>query len=312
MKLEFSLLVYDDTPQSILQAVASLREHLDDKGFDLKTMYPTEFSKETVRDLSRNQGKDYDLVAVDYNLGQEEFDGGHVASILRRELQYTDMVFYSSIASANLQGRLNDAQVTGVFVTTRDELDEALVGLADTVIGKAVDLNHMRGIAMAEVAELDVIMEETLTVSFNAAGATLAGVAERTVEKTKASLIGFANRVDAVVADGGIVRLVRDGRMFTSSQRYRAIKRISKQLNRAPTRLSELDTYETDIIHNRNLLAHAREVATGGPPALHSPNSDNSAVTIDEVWMIDFRQKLRKHRSALHAVCADIKSQFSA
>ena len=310
MKLEFSLLVYDDTPRSILQAVETLREHLDEKGFDLKTEYPTVFSEETVRDLSRNQGKEYDLVAVDYNLGQGDFDGSSIASILRRELEYTDMVFYSSIASADLHGRLTDARVTGVFVATRDELDEALVGLADTVIGKAVDLNHMRGIAMAEVAELDVMMEETLAESFDAAGPRLARAADRTADRLKNSLVGFVSRVDAVVAEGGIAGLVGDGRLFSSAQKYHAIRRISKQVEPTPTRLSDLDTYEADIVDNRNLLAHAREVTTGGVPTLRSPKRDGSVVTIDDAWMIDFRRKLRAHRSALRAVCADIKSYF--
>ena len=61
------------------------------------------------------------------------------------------MVFYSSAPLSELLAELAGHQVAGVFVANRQTIGEALIGLADTVIGKAVDLSHMRGIAMAEV-----------------------------------------------------------------------------------------------------------------------------------------------------------------
>lgn len=309
MKLQFRLLLIDDTPDSVRQAVEALRDHLDERGFDLVTDAPTNISKQTVRSRSRNGGRDYDLVAVDYVLGSDRFDGGDMASILRRELPFTDIVFYSSNASLNLLERLAQVRVAGVFVATRDELDEALVGLADTVIGKAVDLNHMRGIAMAEVAEMDVMMEATLAETFRAAGAKLDNTANRTVLKVKKSISESSRRVDTVVQQNGIVGLIRNARLFPSAQKYFALKRVCNEMSPQPD-LGVLASYEGDVIAKRNMLAHAKEVVVSGAAALQSAGHDGSPVTIDDAWMVQFRRTLRKHRSALEIVCNAIRTYF--
>ena len=312
MKLEFSLLIIDDMPSSISQAVGALQDYLDDNGFDLATEYLKDLSPNTINEFSLYGGKNYDLVVVDYNLGQSDFDGADVAFNLRRELQYTDMVFYSSDASVNLYARLVEANVVGVFVATRDDLDDALIGLADTVIGKAVDLNHMRGIAMAEIAEMDVIMEDALTDAFAAAGDALADTAQRTVDRVKDSIADSSNRVDELVKERGIVGLIRSARLFTSAQKYHAIRRLCRKVSPLPTSdLDVLASYQKDVVNNRNMLAHAKEIVVNGATTLQSATRDGSLVPIDDAWMIEFRRKLRTQRYALEAVCAVVREHFS-
>lgn len=309
MKLEFSLLVVDDNPDSISQAVTALREHLDSHGFDLSTEYPPKISRHSIQRLARNQGRNFDLVAVDYLLGSDSFDGGDMASIIRRELKYTDMVFYSSNAAVDLLGRLAQSKVEGVFVATRDELGEAFAGVADTVIGKAVDLNHMRGIAMAEVAEMDLLMEDTLADAFQSAETALYKAAQRTAEQVRKSMTEFSGSIDEIVNKNGVVGLIRSPLLFSSAQKYRALKRVCKKMSPKPD-MATLDSYESEVIGNRNLLAHAKEVDEEGVPTLQS-GQPGSAITIDDQWMVEFRRTLRDQRSALEAVCAEVKSYFT-
>ena len=137
MKLEFSLLIVDDDADSIEQAINILRDYLETKGFTLAVQYEEEFSEQHLRSLALSEGRNYDLVVIDYNLGRDDTNGAEVAYRLRRDLAYTDMVFYSSDPAAKLLVKLANSEVSGVFVARRDNLDEALTGLADTVIGKA-------------------------------------------------------------------------------------------------------------------------------------------------------------------------------
>ena len=163
MTLDFMLLIVDDSPDDVRQALAGLRDHLEARGFSLKRdVQSTDFSDATLSALASAAGRDYDLVMVDYRLGQPDRDGAVVARRLRAKLPYTEMVFYSSDPAAQLLNELAQNEVAGVFVARRQDLNDALTGLADTVIRKTVDLNHMRGIAMAEVAEMDALMEEAL------------------------------------------------------------------------------------------------------------------------------------------------------
>lgn len=309
MKLRFSLLLIDDNPDSIAQALGALGDHLDDNGFELVTEAPSDVSASAVQTLSRNRGREFDLVAVDYMLGSDSYNGSDVASTIRRELEFTDMVFYSSDTTLNLHEQLAKAEVEGVFVATRGELGEALIGLADTVIGKAVDLNHMRGIAMAEAAEMDLILEDTLADAFCAAGPSLDDVARRTADRVKAFMTDSIERIDKVLGERGIVGLVRSARLFSSAHKYRTLRRVCKMMSPQPD-LGALDAYESEVLGNRNMLAHAKEITNNGISALQSVARDGSTTTIDDAWMTGFRRTLREQRFALEAVCAEVKRYF--
>lgn len=309
MKLQFSLLLIDDNPDSVMQAEETLRDHLEENGFELATETPSNLSVSRIRTLSRNRGREFDLVAVDYMLGTDQFDGGEVAATIRRELKYTDMVFYSSDASLNLHEELGKSQVEGVFVAQRDELGEALVGLADTVIGKAIDLNHMRGIAMAEVAEMDLVMENALANAFQSAGTALDKTAQKTADRVRVSMKQSSKSVDKIVSEQGIAALIRNPHLFSSVHKFRALKRVCNTMSPKPD-IALLDSYESEVIGKRNLLAHAKEVENEGTPTLQSGPS-GSAITIDDQWMAEFRRTLRDQRSALEAVCTQVKSYFA-
>ena len=313
MRLDFVLLVVDDMPEGVDQATKILEEYLDTKGLMLDKRVATDLSGLGLRELARSSGKDFDLVMVDYHLGQFGNDGASAAKRLRNELPYTDMLFYSSDKEADLLGSLASGGVPGVFVATRDNLDEALKGLADTVIGKVVDVNHMRGIAMAEVAEMDVLMEETLTRAFRSTDGGVLAAGARTMEKLRESIQRDGQRVETLHQEEGLAAVVRQGRIFSSMWKHQAVIRVGRCVqDGASDALTVLGSYSTEIIDNRNVLAHAKEEMTDeGEIVLRSIKRDGGLVTIDDTWMIGFRRQLRKHRQALNSLCRTIDHRFS-
>ena len=314
MKLEFRLLIVDDDPNGIREAIGILEEYLENKGFSMSRRIADDFSNRGLRNLARLEGKNYDLVMIDYNLGQTDTDGAVAALRLRRDLQYTDMVFYSSDPSLNLYGKLAEHEVSGVFIANRDELDTALTGLADTVIGKAVDLNHMRGIAMAEVAEMDLLMEETLVRAFQPTGEYFAAAANRTTKKLRESMQENLTQLNQCLEEGSLADVVSDSRLFSSAHKYMAVRRVANSLSERPIEeLDVLKSYQADIIDNRNMLAHAKEhPAEDGKTDLRSIKGNGGTVPIDDDWMTDFRQKLTRHRDALTIVCKAIDRAIDA
>lgn len=314
MKLDFKLLIVDDHPDSVEDAVNLLRDHLASRGFTLTYRIADVLTEPGLRTLAKREGKDYNLVIVDFNLGTTQLNGALAAARLRRELQYTDMIFYSSDQTRNLYDELAAQKVEGVFISDRTNLDAALIGLADTVIGKAVDLNHMRGIAMAEVAEMDVLMEETLERAF---GSRDKGFAEKGSE-TRAKLLTIAKdnlaNIEPLLTDGNIVDVIGNTQLFTSAQKYMALRRIAKCLADRPVlALQVLNDYDADVIFNRNTLAHAKEDTDGdGVTSLRSMKRGQAPVTIDDDWMTAFRNKLIKQRDALATVCGAINAHVDA
>ncbi|HBK07706.1 MAG TPA: hypothetical protein DDZ81_17945 [Acetobacteraceae bacterium] len=315
MKLEFQLLVVDDNPGSLYNTVELLRDHLKLNGFSLECRYASDLSEDGLKKLARDSGRNFDLVAVDFNLGRLDIDGAVAAARLRADLRYTDMVFYSSASTVNLLAELAKHEVPGVFVATRgDVLDEMLRGLADTVIGKAIDLNHMRGIAMAEVAEMDVRMEAVLEKVFASSEATLVQKGRDTLTKLLEGEEARIKGLRKIVSEGRILDVVIDGGLFSSMQRLKAINRVSKVLADKPAdALKTFKDYDPDIIQNRNKLAHAAEVvAEDGTITLRAIKRGKKPVTIDDDWMKLFRSKLRTHKDALAIICGALSAHVDA
>lgn len=313
MRLDFVLLVVDDVPEGVDQATKTLQDYLHTKGLALDKRVAKDLSERGLRELARSSGKDLDLVMVDYHLGQFGGEGASAAKRLRNELPYTEMLFYSSDKEADLLGSLAAQVVPGVFVARRENLDEALKGLADTVIGKVVDINHMRGLAMAEVAEMDVLMEETLAGVFGSADDGVVAAGTRTVEQLRERLQRDARRVEKLHQEEGLTAVVRLRRIFSAMWKYQAITRVGRCLqDGASDALTVLGSYDTEILGNRNILAHAKEEMTDdGKVVLRSIKHDGGIVTIDDVWMIAFRRHLRRHREALVTLCTTIRRRFS-
>ena len=96
--------------------------------------------------------------------------------------------------------------------------------------------------------------------------------------------------------------------MFGSNERHQAIVRVAKCLEPAPEHLlTVLEAYPVEIIQNRNLLAHARQVVNGdGTHTLKATKPGKPPTTIDDAWMDEFRRTLHRHREALEALCGAI------
>ena len=312
MRLEFVLLVIDDAPDNIEQAISILDDHLTAKGFSLKQEVAVDLSEQGVRELARDQGRNYDLVMVDYNLGQDGRNGALVAQQLRRELSYVDMVFYSSISVSQLLTYLAQHEVAGVFAERREDLGDALTGLADTVIGKAVDLNHMRGITMAEVAEMDVLMGQTLVRVFRENSEQVIAARNKTIARLREGIEASSQRLQRCLDNGGLPAVVDDSLLFSLANKYQAIRRIARGLrDELQEELAVVESYNEDVIQNRNMLAHVREDSRqDGTTILLSLGRDREEVVIDEEWMSDFRQKLQNHRAALVTICHALERQF--
>lgn len=314
MRLHFRLLAVDDNRRGLEAVLSSLEEHLDVVGFELVSDVRTGLSTEDVSEL-REMRRKFDLVMVDYDLGPEaKGDGVDVVADLRGVMKYTETVFYSVVPRRDLYEEIAGRNIQGVFVAEREDLLDVLRGLADIVIGKAVDLTHMRGIAMAEVAEIDVLMGETLYRALSDAGTSCPEAIE---EEIKDEYLGRSDKraetLRSRVEEGGMRSVVKDGKVFTSFDKWRAIRTLSKRVSRVTAQdLDRGKRYGKEVIEERNTLAHVREEFTeDGLSVLRSDSGARSGeTTINERWMMNFRRKLREHREAMEAVCHAIDVEF--
>ena len=311
MTLKFVLLVVDDNPDGILGALAGLRDHLTARGFALSIVDESaDFSDAALSKLAHAGGRDYDLVMIDYNLGLPDRDGASVARRLRAQLRYTEMLFYSSDPTVALLGELAKQRVSGIFVASREELDAELLGLADTLIRKTVDLNHMRGLAMAEVAEMDLLMEQTLQRALGSGHDLPRDVGQRVSGTLFESIEHDLGWLTRCRDEGRVADVVSNGKLFSVARKYQLVRSIGKRLGARPSaELKALTSFAAEILDRRNMLAHAKEVTTDGRTVLRSIKAGEGNVDIDDPWMEQFRRDLAKHKPALAALCRAIALQ---
>lgn len=313
MKMEFRLLVIDDEPESAQAAIQALKLHLNNLGFSLKIEPAKDLSDTGLRTLTRNLGKDFDLVLIDYALGTD-VNGSDAAAHMRRSMPYTDIIFFSSDAGNQLIMKLADKGVSGVFVSHRTDLIDTLTGVADTIIKKAIDLNHMRGIAMAEVAEFDVLLQELLLHIYSYDPEIFPGEAEKLLEMVQGSSNRIVNRLTPLLSNKDTIAIIADGSIFSSHHKYKGTRELAKALPFPPREhLRTLAPYGEAILKKRNILAHAKEeLDANGETILRSVVHGEPPVRIDEQWMTDFRKDLKQYRAALETICQQVRDHSTA
>lgn len=314
MKLDFRLLVIDDQPSEIEDAIEMLRMDLEEKGFRLDVQIAEDISVKGIDDYCRAEGRNIDLAIVDYRLGQDDIDGALAASTVRRRLKYTDIIFYSTSSKDELAQQIG-GHVDGVFLASRgNDFDDVLRGIAETIVGKAVDLNHMRGIAIAEAAEMDLLMEEILAKAFASKNDAFAAKGRERIgelrDNERANLVKLEKRIEG----GDVVSIVTDNSLFGSNYKWQAVSKLGEMaLAKGHDACKVFAAYETEVIAKRNLLAHARAIMDDGMTAsLRAIRPGREAVEIDEGWMIAFRSQLTAQREALSAICEAISEKSPA
>lgn len=312
MRLDFRLLVIDDQPGEIEDAIEMLRMSLEDKGFRLEVEIAKDISVNGIDAYCKAEGRNIDLAIVDYRLGEEDIDGALAARTVRRRLKYTDIIFYSTSPKEELAAKMAEHHVDGVFLGSRgNDFDEVLRGVAETIVGKAVDLNHMRGIAIAEAAEMDLLMEAILAGAYGSGNAAFVAKGRERLatlfQNEKENLVKLEKRL----RDANPSEIVLDNAIFGSTYKWQAVYKLAEMtLGKSDNLCQVFASYERDVIARRNLLAHARaDVDDGVTASLRAIRPGRPDEIIDEAWMVGFRSQLTRQRDALNAIAAAVANR---
>lgn len=166
MKLKYKILWIEDTPTSIRRDKNKIIEYILELGFecvDEEDVKVINSFAEFETNIGYEKTADYDLLLVDLDLGKKptKDEGESIIRKIREKKVYSEIVFYSSQYEA-LQAKLNEHFVEGIFTSSREELADKVESIIDVTIKKVQDVNNLRGLIMAEVAELDRIKEEII------------------------------------------------------------------------------------------------------------------------------------------------------
>lgn len=304
MTLEFKILWFDDQPDD--EVVDFLESKLKRKGFKLNVTWVTSVPNIKTLPGDLRSKPEPDLVLLDWKM-KDDLRGDAVAKIVRREFQHTDMIFYSSENASVLRRLIFDQDIDGVYCTDRKVLMEETWEIIYSLLKKALDVNHMRGIVMATVGGFDHKINDCISAWHSVLDTEeQAALRKAIIKRMEKSLKDGAKKVANLDPDHNhnfpdLLTL----REFTTDHRRRTLYSILENHSKDRSEESHIGifaSFKEKIIDPRNDLAHAIESIIDGEMVLINGESLYDESRFDEI-----RIDLHEHADNLEKLLVSIQ-----
>lgn len=303
MKLIYKILWIEDQMNSIRGRKRVISNYIrDEKGFELEINEILTFEqfKETVGFESL---KDYDLLLVDLNLDDNESgDGNKIIEEIRNNDIYTEIIFYSSHYE-HLINLLKENRTEGIFTSERNQIDTKAKKIIDVTLHKIQDVNNLRGLIMAEVAELDRLKKNIIQKFNKEADSDFRKyIKEDVFSKIKEDLesLKCLVKVEESECSHDEINLeeLQNNFFYDSFKKSRTVNKIkNKKCNHIDFKHED---YRRDVIAKRNVLAHQKEDEDTSGKFLLYPNG--SRLEFTEEHCIQIRKDIKRYKNILEQI----------
>lgn len=204
--------------------------------------------------ISHSPFKSYDLIVVDRNLEGYE-DGQEFIANIRKNAIYTEIIFYTAGNTSDLWEAIRDKELEGIFVSSRNNLLSKIAAVGRQAIRKILDLENVRGIVMAEVGELDLLLDEIITLGIESLSEEdrspiFQRFHENAVSQTNKCAIALNDFIEQPNAVGMLA-------LCDSDKRWQTFNRLRKAHIKLKGK-EKPGNYVQDILRPRNFLAHGK------------------------------------------------------
>lgn len=255
MKLKYKILWIENEQDWVESIEDQIQEYLEELGF----IYEMKLIDKEVSGIDYN---DYDIILMDLNLADQP-NGADLISKIRGLDVYTDVVFYSASGITELRTKGKEKELEGVFYCGRTpdrEFVNKVKAVINSTIKKVQDLNNLRGLVMAEVSELDAMMDEIIISYFKNEERMIkfhAHVTKNQEERAR-KILNCPNKCESDWRSKNITEIIMD-----AAQKARAVKLVIEDIGTdlyKAERNNFYEDYNAEIISERNNLAHCKSV----------------------------------------------------
>lgn len=298
MKLSYKILWVDNEDGIYNHHKNEIETHLKELGFNPDIKFITDFKEYKNQKLDLSS---FDLFILDYKLKNGENGNKIVKDIREGHSIYTEILFYSSVPE-QARKQIFDDKLNGVYVSSRkfDDFEEDSLGLIDVTIKKTQDVNNLRGLIMAEVAELDRIKEQIIVkATFKINDKELEKYILRKVESSLASnrtkLDTFTSDIDNLL----ITELLGSRGLIDSDKKRLAVGKTLEKLSITEPidKITFLEPYKNHILTIRNNFAHVEE--SDGCDEEGNTCKLIGSIPFTEKKCIEIRQEIKKYKDIL-------------
>jgi hypothetical protein len=204
--------------------------------------------------MKRQPFAPYDLIVVDYNLEQHEIHGEDFIKKVRDNRVFTEIIFYSANPSSDLWAAIHQKQLEGVFVANRQVILEKLQSVAHQSVHKVLDLNNMRGMVMAEVGDIDLVIESIIKIGIvDLKPEEQTEIFQRFQEASLKQADGTFERLKVFKGNPSVdemLELCDSYKRWTNFNRLKKVHELVKEFKGG--------NYANDVLAPRNHLAHGQ------------------------------------------------------
>jgi len=300
MKIEFKILWFEDAPDWVNSKMPSVQGFVEEHGFGLAK--PTLCKKET--DFKGNYN-DYDLILMDLKLANYDEPGTTIISKIRL-LSLTTILFYSQEGERSVRKELSGKDLDGVFCSSRDEVLEKFKKLFLVNIRKVEDVNNLRGVVMAETADLDCLMEEAISRYALTTSSKKESITNGLLTDLSRGLSNRSNKLASFTTKTSLADKELQ-RTLDLSNKSRLVHKINKSLSGGPVTGFKSTNFETDVIKKRNLLAHV--VAKKNKDGEVVLESTMGKLVFSHEEAVRIRKDLSRYRAELVRLADSLKSK---
>jgi len=269
VKLDYSILWFEDKPGWLEPVQEILEINMDDLGFRLNVDRQPNGSH--LAELASDSK--FDLILMDYDLQKtdgKKINGDELIRQIRQEQNvYTEIVFYSNISVEQLRTAVfENGKSDGVYCFNRSDKDfpDNISKIINTTIKKVMDTNNMRGLAMASVADCDRhVIDAIATRWAQLKGDNKDAIRQKTLEKLESMQSSISDQVKEMQSEDD-VRKILSSHGYPSQSRFNVLNSVTKPKKKCaevgPPR--ERAQRYSEILAHRNRLGHARAIEKDG------------------------------------------------
>ena len=251
MKLKYSMLWFDDDKDQFESYDFDfLAKEINSWGFDFHM--PT-YAQTAQEFMGNTPFTDFDLIVVDYNIGEYDKHGDDFIKIIREQKIYTEVVFYTAGEITLLWEGVKEKRLEGVFLSNVESIIPKVIQVAEQSIRKIVDLENMRGIVMAQVGDIDSDIKDLLEIGLEQLDDTkLNRIFTGFIERNRELLEKKGTDIQTFSENPSIKQMLE---LCDSSV---PIWHLAQSLRKQQPQLKDFDisNYEEEILKPRNALAH--------------------------------------------------------
>lgn len=308
MKLNYRVLWIENDSEWVESIREEIEEIISDFGLE-----PDITNKPSGEDNLSYNG--YDLILMDLALANDESGDALISRIRSLEI-FTDIVFYSASGIAEVKKKATSMNLEGVYFADRNQTSfkKKIKEVINASVRRVQDLVNLRGVVMAEVSELDSIME-TIVVNYFTSKEKLddfhkhvSSDREKSLKKLLKEDADCGKKCHISWKDQTIDEFIMQ---TDSSQKARAIKLIVENLSKTNSSYSQYaktnfyEAYNKSIISVRNNLAHCVEVENeDGTIVLKTRKED---IIYGDKDIVEVRKQIKYYHSLFDNVLDAIK-----